>query len=59
VLLIDVRTAAEVEENGIIESDNQMQIAIEDFIAMKDSGPRTRMKKSLSTAAPATAPPWS
>jgi rhodanese-related sulfurtransferase len=42
VLLIDVRSAAEVEENGIIESDNQMQIAIEDFIAMKDQWPQDK-----------------
>lgn len=39
VLLIDVRTAGEVEQNGIIESDNQLHIAIEDFVAMKDEWP--------------------
>ncbi|MFO7536722.1 MAG: rhodanese-like domain-containing protein [Chloroflexota bacterium] len=42
LLLIDVRSAAEVEENGIIESDNQMQIAIEEFIAMKDQWPQDK-----------------
>lgn len=42
VLLIDVRTAGEVEENGVIESENQLQIAIEDFIAMKDMWPQDK-----------------
>ena len=42
VQLIDVRTAGEVEERGIIESDNQMLLPIEEFIAMKDMWPQDK-----------------
>ena len=40
VILIDTRTAAEVEENGVIEHPNFLHIPLEEFINMKDQWPQ-------------------
>jgi len=39
LILIDVRTDAELAENGVIEADNWLHIPLEDFIAQKDQWP--------------------
>ncbi len=39
LILIDVRTAAEAEEKGVIEAENWLHISLEDFIAQKDIWP--------------------
>jgi len=40
VILIDTRTAAEVEEKGVIEHPNLIHIPLEEFINMKDQWPQ-------------------
>jgi rhodanese-related sulfurtransferase len=40
VILIDTRTAEEVENNGVIEHPNFVHIPLEEFIAMKDQWPQ-------------------
>ncbi|MCB9419638.1 MAG: hypothetical protein H6667_07530 [Ardenticatenaceae bacterium] len=39
LILIDVRTVAEVEEKGVIESENWLNIPLEEFVNMKDEWP--------------------
>lgn len=39
LIVIDVRTSAEVEENGVIESENWIHIPLEEFIARMDEWP--------------------
>jgi rhodanese-related sulfurtransferase len=39
IILIDVRTAEERAENGVIDYENQLAIPLEDFIAMKSDWP--------------------
>ncbi len=39
LILIDVRTAAELEANGVIEAENWIHVPLETFVAMKDQWP--------------------
>jgi rhodanese-related sulfurtransferase len=39
LILIDVRRAEELEENGVIEWENQIHIPLEEFVAMQDQWP--------------------
>jgi rhodanese-related sulfurtransferase len=39
LILIDVRTAAELETNGVIEAENWIHVPLETFVAMKDQWP--------------------
>ncbi len=39
LILIDVRTDAEVEEKGVIEAENWIHIPLEEFVNMKDMWP--------------------
>ncbi len=48
LILIDVRTDAEVEEKGVIESENWIHIPLEEFVNMKDMWP-TDLDASIVT----------
>ena len=39
LIVIDVRTQGELDENGVIEAENWVHVPLEDFVAMKDQWP--------------------
>ncbi|MAU00256.1 MAG: hypothetical protein CL608_24210 [Anaerolineaceae bacterium] len=39
LIVMDVRTQGELDENGVIEAENWIHVPLEDFVAMKDQWP--------------------
>jgi rhodanese-related sulfurtransferase len=48
IVLIDLRKPAEVEENGYIDYDNQVNIPLEDFIKNKDQWPADKSTRIVA-----------
>ena len=60
LILIDVRRAEEVSEKGRIDApfNEQMNLPLEQFVALKDEWPADKARQSSSTAAAVIARRW-